>query len=723
MKKFLLYAFTALLTVLCCAGCNKNSDSGSKTPPVPDDFTFEVTELTQGSFGLNIQPEDAAQTYYFNLVTKEDFGQYETGEALQQADLLYFTELAASVGLPLDQFLQEALLKGPQSKVYEALTPETAYVFYCYGISAAGEALTEVNSYEFSTPAVEFMNVNFAISATDITDTSFTLNIQPDNDQCYYYYDAMPASTYEEYCANDPANIPAFMESYLEILKDEMFPDYTMPQFVRAITQRGAHTDSESFTLLLPEYTYYAFAIGIANDGTLMTAASVTPVTTTESPKNEYTVNSEKVDDVSYSAYITASQSEAFAVLLERQCYFSETDSDADIINALYTANGNDFSNNLYADHASVEFKRLIPDEAYYLFVFACNADGSPKLDEGKINLLKVPVKTETAAMSSARFTLSAHNIEKTTATIKVNAESQYSEETFVFTYMTRTDYDNLASKVGYFYDTIDEALREKMDEFLDESLEEWNASHSDAQMDMKEFLSRALMDGAGELSYYDITDLEPGTSYVVYLFGMKADKTYTTSAVTTEFTTVSDQSCLAYMEFYPRAYDYEDRNETLYQIWCYAEGSYARFYAKAFNETDEWAGKSVDEIRGLLQNELVMTASGTACPCYAKWGTTFYFYAVCYDTQDFPSDVYKIVYTAPETGEGFGLKGGDVTMEVTTVSDSAAASVLAVKETTGLTGPVVAARREPSAPLKYLTPEELDKAMTRKFTHDGGIR
>ena len=84
---------------------------------------------------------------------------------------------------------------------------------------------------------------------------------------------------------------------------------------------------------------------------------------------------------------MTASESETFAVLLERQYYFGEDDTDAEIIQALVNAHGGDISEYTSADYDYVSFDRLIPNEPYWLFVFACNSDGTPKLDEGKVNL------------------------------------------------------------------------------------------------------------------------------------------------------------------------------------------------------------------------------------------------------------------------------------------------------------------------------------------------
>lgn len=712
MKKTLLYLFAALVSVTGTVSCGDDSNTTNPPAPQPKDFAFQTNELTQGSFGVQIAPEDKTQTYYFNLITKEEYTQYTSGEELQLADFNRITELASSLGVSLEQFLMEALLKGDQEMTYLALTPATPYVFYSYGLSAEGQALTDVNIYEFTTPAVEHMDVTFDITATDITATTFTLNIDPSDDTCFYFYDVMTPDVYEEYCGSDPANIPAFVKSYLEAAK-EANPDYTMPQFVSAITVRGNCTDSENYFNLLPECTYYAFAVGVANDGTLYTDVTMTTVTTSETPRNEYSIDYQTLGDVYYQASISATQSEPFAVLLERKTYFSDSDTDADIINALYEANGGNLASFIEVDDATVKFTRLIPDEDYYLFIFACNNDGTPKLDEGKINLKKVPIHTERANMSNAVYSLSTSKVEKTSVSLKVYADQDFYEETFMFNYMTKDYYNGLKSQVDYgILGSMDEALQDEMDSFLQAQLDAWNESHPDSQMDMKEFLSRVLEEGASELAYYDITDLEPGTEYVIYLFGMKADGTYTTQCFTTEFTTVADSSTLAELEIIPMALDITTNSTTTFDFWCYPTNG--KVYGKTFSETDEWAGKSAAEITELLLEGFGWKVS-TSYAVSVPWGKQGFFYAVCVDENNMPTPVYKASPVAPENGVGITGVAKEIDIEITTLSDDTSSLSLNA-EAPGLTGSIAKAARPASAPAKQVDAANLEHLLLRNI-------
>lgn len=492
MNLFLRFLFMGAVCLLPLVGCSDDDTEGTGPEPTSD-FQFETLELTQGSFKVKITPEDKNMTYFFGVLEKSDFSQFENLESLQAANIENIKALAEANGVGVEEFLLEALLKGEQEWKYNTLVPETDYVFYAYGLSTELEILTTVNTYEFKTLVVEQVEVNFKITASDVTPTSFTLNVEPDRTDCVYYYDILLPAVYMDYCGGDPANLPAFVENYLaEWKKTEQYATYTLPEFIAEVTVSGKTSDS-SFENLLPEGTYYAFAVCVANDGTCISEATVETIRTSESPKNSYTVSSEVVTDVAYSAVVTAEQSEAFAVMMELQEYFADAKSDAEIIQTIYDAYNQNISKYLYADVANVSFGGLIPNDKYYLLIFACNPDGSPKLDD-KINLKKVEVNTSPAAMSSVQYELSVSSIAKIDAMVTVRADGNYENETFLFNYITKAEYDAISGDKTA-------GLKAHMDAFIDARVKDWNDSHPNSGvMTRKEFLSRALMNGKEDL-------------------------------------------------------------------------------------------------------------------------------------------------------------------------------------------------------------------------------
>lgn len=62
MKKTLFYLFAGLATLSGAIGCSDDSNTTNPPSPQPEDFSFQTTELTQGSFGVKIMPEEKTRT-------------------------------------------------------------------------------------------------------------------------------------------------------------------------------------------------------------------------------------------------------------------------------------------------------------------------------------------------------------------------------------------------------------------------------------------------------------------------------------------------------------------------------------------------------------------------------------------------------------------------------------------------------------------------------------
>lgn len=638
--------------VVLFSGCNKNELEGKdEQPGANPDFSFETLELTQGSFGVKITPVAKEQTYYFGIVSKADYAQFSSPEELQEADLARIRQIAEASGVDLEKFLMEALLKGEQTWKYTALAPETDYVFYAYGLSTDCKILTPLNTYSVKTSPVAPVDVTFDITVTDLKPTSFTLNVVPSRDDVSYYYDVITPDQYNDY--KDDLN--SFVEAFLyEWKKTDQYKAYTMPEFIDAVTERGKVSD-DSFKNLLPEGTYHALAVAVANDGTCMSDVEVMTFQTTESPRNEYTVTSINTTDVDCAAVISAKESEAFAVMMELKEYFVEGGkelSDTEIVQALYEANNKNISKYVFADAANVKFNDLIPNDDYYLLIFACNPDGSPKLGE-KVNLKKVDVKTEPAKQSNAKFSLSILNstISRNSVDVRVEIDdpSLYKYETFLVNYIKDSEYQSLQDK--------EKGLQAHMDKFIDYKLKEYNDARPGTNMTRKEFLSRQLFSDNKGYAYSAITlsGLEADTKYQAYLIGLKADGTYTTAPVLAEFKTIAENQCMASLEFIVQAYGYKDKKMDKYQAWVYPHGDVKEFYVKSFIGKDDWSGKSAEEVEKLLkvdENKAPFNSNQQEM-MDVKYGETWYLYAVIYDNSGQRSSVYRLEHTCPETGDG----------------------------------------------------------------------
>ena len=92
--------------------------------------------------------------------------------------------------------------------------------------------------------------------------------------------------------------------------------------------------------------------------------------------------------------------------------------------------------------------------------------------------------------MSSVQYELSVSSIAKIDAMVTVRADGNYENETFLFNYITKAEYDAISGDKTA-------GLKAHMDAFIDARVKDWNDSHPNSGvMTRKEFLSRALMNG-----------------------------------------------------------------------------------------------------------------------------------------------------------------------------------------------------------------------------------
>lgn len=212
------------------------------------------------------------------------------------------------------------------------------------------------------------------------------------------------------------------------------------------------------------------------------------------------------------------------------------------------------------------------------------------------------------------------------------------------------------------------------MDAKIDAELKEWNASH--AKLDRKEFLSRLLPGESqfGTGTYVDWEGLTAGTEYYAYVIGIKADGTYTTEPFKTSFKTIEEKKSKVKVTTLMKAWmldenaeawmleKYPNTDKTNYNLSFDAEpyASAGKLYVKAFTGTDEWAGKSSEDLVTSLLKETPTLAQKDyyGIPiCQYRYdpsvtrGEMFYVYAIAYDTDNIPSDILKVSHLSKEEG------------------------------------------------------------------------
>ena len=655
-----------LASAFVLAACEKKSETPNPEVETPD-FSVEQKVLTQGSLDVKVTPKDNENTYYFSVITKKEWESTykEDANALIEAYKSWFTQLAEQSSLSLEDFLKNALLSGMQNYQFRSLVPQTEYIFFVYGVDYNGVATTELKIVPFTTPAASLnVDATFNIDPVEVGTTYFKVKIRCSDPSIFYYYDVLVPSVYEEYCDSDPAKIPAYMTEYLSSLKSEndTYAAMSMAEFISYITVEGeSEYDtalSEAANSLLPETEYPVFAIGIANDGTFTTNATVVMVKTAETPKNEWQISDEQITDIQYNVEVTPAYDEVYALVLERKYYFEGATTEQ-MVDDLLAARKGVFTDDLCTGRTRAEFTNLIPNEDYYLFMIACTLDGKPKTGE-KFNTKIHEFKTNVATNTGAEYSIDVFNVAKTTAQISVSVNAAGEGQTFLTNFISKADLEKYMTSMGE-----SEALEKHMDELIDKKLDEWNETYS--QMDRKEFLSRLLPNESktGVGNYIDIGGLTAGTTYYAYVIGIKADGTYTTKPFKKEFTTIADAKSKITLSASMTAWMYDEiyPNKTNYTVSAMGSpyASVRGVYCKSFIATDEWAGKSATEIEELLKKEPSGMYGSATANLTVERGTKFYVYFIGVDTDIVSTDILKVTHESraegsSNTGMGVGV-------------------------------------------------------------------
>ena len=681
--------------MMLLAGCNKTEVQ----PTTPDsetetNFNVETTALTQGSISVRITPVDNEEPYYFGVVTKKDFASlYKSdAETLQEAYIKWFEDVAGQKELNVEEFLSQALLTGMQNYQFRSLDPQTDYIFFVFGVSYKNEPTTTPETFEFKTRRAT-LKKDAVISITEVEkgSTWFKVKFDCNDPDIFYYGDVMLPDIYEQYCGSNPDNIPAYVTSYLTALKEENdeFNAMSMAQFISYITVSGESEYDTALTdvanSLLPEMAYPVFAIGIANDGSFTTEPVVKMVSTGETERNNWILSDKKVTDIQYDVTVYPAYDEVYAAILERDCYF-EGLSDEQCVNELLAARKGSFLADLVTGRGKLQFSNLIPNEDYTLFLIACTPDGLPKTGD-KLNVKKDPVKTLEATPTNAVYSVKVYNVTKTAASVSISGDTAAEGQTYMLNYITKARLIELATKeeeanggsTGSEGESTGEGteggevtpivpseasfqtvLKRDCDEFIDASLKAWNDSKPNAQMDRKEFLSRSLLSDVGVGSSYRWGGLTPGTEYVAYAIGLKADGTYTTKAYTYEFKTIEDIQSQIHLVVGMKAWMYEEYypNKTNYNISATGEpyNQVQGVYCKYFIENDEWAEKTGAEIEELLKKERPGSNGSVIANPTVERGKTFFVYFIGVDKEGISTHISKVTHTSRVEGGDNGM-------------------------------------------------------------------
>lgn len=143
-------------------------------------FEITISEIAQDSVKINIIPEDPDITYLLGVTTSNALNTYPDDETfIGQFLIPYYTELAASYGVSLSDYLSQALMRGEASGSVKGLSAETDYIAFCFGLTSEAEVTTEMVTQSFKTLAFGDFNATIEV---EVVEADATVTVTPEDD-------------------------------------------------------------------------------------------------------------------------------------------------------------------------------------------------------------------------------------------------------------------------------------------------------------------------------------------------------------------------------------------------------------------------------------------------------------------------------------------------------------------------------------------------------------
>lgn len=595
-------------------------------PPVSGkgDIAISFRNLTSSSVTVDFAAEDKTGTYYFSIIPASDFASYASDDELIRGAVASLESLAALHDRDLRDLLAEELRRGNTSRPYEGLTPQTVYVAFAFGLTTECEVTSALSKAEFTTLSPESVPCTFDLSAEDVTATSLTLHVDPSDNGVAYYFDMMSAQQYAAYCGGSSEGVPSFVtDLYLPSLADQY--GLTVAEVVSDIASHGPV--QYAFSGLSVATDYYAFAIGLAADGSTTTAPAVERFRTAGAAQNTFDVRVTDRGADWADVRVTPLNDEPYLLIPELQEYF-EGMNDEEIIDEVLRAYARVLAERTYYGVAQVRESNLVPDRDYWVLVFGYD-NGVPTTP-----LMRQAFRTNKSVPVDCTFSLAVKEVGKTT--VKVGVTPSDEAVSYFSYYVPAARYEAGGGD--------DAAVRTYTDEVIDELVrhnEGWPRC---------EVLQAILARGSGTWTL-DEGSLTPATDYYAYAVGMTADGTFTTPPVLSErFTTLGEHETLARIEIDYMMMDgsgYGHPDDALIYGWFYPKNANI-WYGAGFVDDDSVLAWSDDEAAAyLLENGETGAGSSGSIWHYVPWGGHINYLGIAVDEEGYHSPVARLSVTA----------------------------------------------------------------------------
>ncbi len=509
MKIFTRNLFALISSLVLIVACSTDDVEQPNPSPSYDGEYFDlmVSQITTSSAHFQVIPSNSFMTFNSLVIDCEYFDMFSSDEEFIADDIAYYTRIAQSKQMTLEEYLGEVLLRGEQRYPLSGLQPDTDYYLYAYGIKASGEVTTPLEKVRFTTASVPQVKADFDITFSNYSPSSVSVHIDVKPAKTSYYFDFLSADDYREW-GGDESAVMAYLADLVKYYRSE---GYSGEQLFEALATVGPNDDD--FLGLKPNTTYYAFAVGVNEQFQPNTKPEVVEFATPDIVPSDMTfeVTITEVKAGSITGKVTPSNNNDkyfWDIQLRETCDYFEDDELMEVLTTRIDPSALPYY--VQKGESAIELDHLAPGTDYTICIFGY--DGAPTTGLTRYNVSTQPAGNP----EDLSLTFKAVDISFDRATIEVDASVD--NVPYIWRTVPRAQYESLLNRLSSPTAVVDELLAIEYESFVE-------AMHSIPAYDGFEWTPSLIANELFELGDAEDTPrLAEATEYVVW--GVSIDLT-----------------------------------------------------------------------------------------------------------------------------------------------------------------------------------------------------
>jgi putative lipoprotein len=369
-----------------------------------DDFTIDITEVTDKSVTATVTPKDASIYYYVSAYDAETFD--EKGEAAVVAELKAMFDFYVQYGM-WDYYKETLMSKGTATYTTPEATPLAAgasYYLIAFGLeeNSEGTALipnTAVMKVPFKTTTPVVVNTKYRVTVDNITWYGAGYSVVP-SDDLHYFHGIVKKSAFtggQGQPLTDAEVAAAYVKEYENRYYDELYLNDpttikwtdlsscgTQRQVVPRVWIRENELANEAIRPLVAETDYCLIAFGVDGKELRTDVAKKEFRTPAFTPTEECTFDLDvTVSRQNLSIKVTPSNKNlTYICHLDKSATYYEFENDMqyaadDLFWTKYNLEaGRTLSDELLTGDIEMKAENLWASTGYVVYAYGCTADG-----------------------------------------------------------------------------------------------------------------------------------------------------------------------------------------------------------------------------------------------------------------------------------------------------------------------------------------------------------